>query len=64
MIFVKTWLERVSNVSIGYYSVGGVSRFLKELIFFQICFICNFAVAMEVGRCFIRSTVRLDHVEK
>ena len=31
-------------------------------MFFLIFFMCNFAVAMEGGRCFMRSTVRLGQV--
>ena len=46
MILVKTWLERVSNVSIGSSSVGGVSGVLADLMFFRICFMCHFVVAM------------------
>ena len=63
MILVKTWLERVSNVSIGSPSVGVVSVVLLDLVFFRICFMCHFSVAMEGGRFLIRFTVRLGHVD-
>ena len=63
MILVKTWLERDSKffiVSI----LGGVSGVLVDLMFFCICSMCTFFVAMDGGILFIRSTVRLVHVEK
>ena len=64
MILVKTWLECVSKVSIGYSSIGVVSGVLVELMLLSICVMCPFNVAMEFGRCFIGSTVRLGHVDK
>ena len=33
-------------------------------MFFMICFMRNFVVATEGGRCFMSSTVRLGHVAK
>ena len=53
MILVKTWLESVTNVYISSSSVGGVSGVLVDLMFLLICFMCNFAVAMELGRSFL-----------
>ena len=64
MISVKTWLECVSKVSIGYSSVGVVSGVLVDLMFLSICVMCPFPVVTEFGRCFIGSTVRLGHVDK
>ena len=64
MISEKIWLERVSNVSIGSSSVGGVSGFLVGLMFLHVCFMYPFAMYMELGRWLIRSTVRLGHVLK
>ena len=64
MLLAKTWLDRVSNVSIGLSSCGGVPWVLVNLMFFLICFMWNFAVAMEGGRCFMSSTVRLGQVVK
>ena len=64
MIFVKNWLERVSKFSIGSSSVGVVSGILADLMFLLICFMSTFYGAMEGVRCFIRSTVRLGHVDK
>ena len=61
---VKTWLEHVSNVSIGSSYIGVVSEVLVDLMFFRIFFMGNSSVAMEGVRCFIRSTVILFHVEK
>ena len=53
IILVKTWSEHVSNVSIGSSSFGGISRVLVDLMFFRICFMCPFFVAMEdVGASF------------
>ena len=62
MILAKTWLERVPNVSIGLYSVGDIFFVLVDWMFFLICFMCPFEVAMEGGRCFMSSTVRLGQV--
>ena len=53
MILAKTWLDHVSNILIGSSSVGGVSGVLVDLMFLLICFMCNFAVAMELGRSFL-----------
>ena len=64
MISVKTWLERVSNVSIGSYLFGVVPWVLVELMFFLIFFMWHFAVDMQVGRCFMSYTVRLIQVVK
>ena len=64
IISVKTWLDRVSNVSIGLSLFGRVPWVLVELMFFMICFMRNFVVATEGGRCFMSSTVRLGHVAK
>ena len=64
MILVKTWLERVSKVSIGYSSIGVVSGVLVDLMFLSICVMCPFPVVTEFGRCFIGSNVRLGHVDK
>ena len=64
IILVKTWSEHVSNVSIGSSSFGGISRVLVDLMFFRICFMCPFFVAMEGCRCLILSIVRLGHMEK
>ena len=50
MILVKTWLECVSNLSIGSSLFRGVICVLVELIFFLIFFMWPFAVAMELGR--------------
>ena len=61
---MKTWLECVSYVSIGSSSARGVSGVFVDLMFFQICSMRSFDVAMEVDRCFIRPTVRLGHVVK
>ena len=43
---------------------GGVSGVLVDLMFFRICFVGPFTLVMEGGRFFIRSTVRLGHVDK
>ena len=64
MILVKTWLERVSNISIGSSLFGGMLWVFVELIFFLICFMWPFEVAMEGYMCFINSTVRLGRVVK
>ena len=64
IILANAWLEHVSNVFIGYSSIGGVSGVLVDLMFLLIFFMCTFAVAMEGGRCFISSNVMLDHVVK
>ena len=64
MIFAKTWFELVSNVSIGSSSFGDVPWVLVDVMFFLICFMWIFAVAMERGRCFMSSTVRLSQVVK
>ena len=64
MISVKTWLERVSNVSIDSSFFGGVPWVLVYLIFFLICFMWPFAVSIEGVRCFMSSTVRLGQVVK
>ena len=64
MILVKTWLEHVSNVSIGLSLFGGFPWFLVELMFFLICFMWPFSVAMEGVRCLISSPVRLVQVVK
>ena len=64
MISVKTWLERVSNVSIGLSLFGGVPWVLVDLMLFLIYFMWTFAVAMEGGRCLMSSTVRLGQVVK
>ena len=64
VILLKTWLERVSNLSIGYFVFGGVLWVLVELMFFLTCFMCHFAVAMEGGRCFMSYTVMLVQVVK
>ena len=64
MILLKMWLEHVSNFSIVSYSIGGVSGVLVDLMFFWICFMCHFPVAMYGGRSFIKSTARLVHLEK
>ena len=42
MILVKMWMEHFSNVFVGSSSVGGLSGVLVDLIFFRICFVCNF----------------------
>ena len=59
MILVKTWLERVSNISIGSSVFGGVLWVLVDLILLLICFMWPFVVAMEGGKCFMSSTFRL-----
>ena len=64
MILAKMWLERVSNVSIGSSSFGGVPWVLLDLIFFLVCFMQPFVVSIEVGRWFISSTVMLVQVVK
>ena len=64
MISVKTWLERFSKVSFVSSSVGVVSGVLVDLMFFWVCFMCPFVVALECSRCFIRYTVMFVHVEK
>ena len=64
MILYKTWLERAYNFSIVYPFSGVVSSVLVELMFFRICFVRTFSVTGDYGICFIRSTVRLGHVEK
>ena len=61
---MKSWLERVFNVSIGSTYVGGLSGFLVDLMFFQISLMCNFSGSIEGGRCFIKSNVRLGHAVK
>ena len=64
MILAKTWLEHVSNVSIGLSSFRCVPWVLVDLIFFLICFMWPFSVAMKEGRCFMSPTVRLVQVVK
>ena len=64
MISAKTWLERVSNISISSSLFGGVLWVLVDLILLLICFMWTFSVAMEGGRCFMSSTVRLVQVTK
>ena len=64
MISVKTWLERVSNVSIVFSLFGGLPWVMLDLMIFLICFMWTFEVAMEGGRCFMSSTVRLGQVAK
>ena len=46
MVLEKTWLERVSKISIGYSYVGVVSVVLVDLMFLRIFFMFPFAVAM------------------
>ena len=60
----KMWLEHVSNVSIGSSLFGGVPWVLVDLMFFLICFMWTFVVAMEGDRCFMSYTVRLGQVMK
>ena len=64
MILAKTWFERASIFSIGYPPGGGYILCLSGLDVFPDFFVCNFSVDMDVGRCFIRSTIRLGNVEK
>ena len=64
MISVKKWLERVSSLSIGYALFGRMLWVLVYLMFFLICFMWYFAVAMEGVSCFISSTVGLGQVVK
>ena len=64
MILVKTWLERVSNLSIGSSMFGGKIYVLVGLIFFLIYFMWTFTVAMEGGRCFMSYAGRLGQVVK
>ena len=58
------WLELISNVSIFLSLFGGLPWVLVELMFFLICFMCTFEVAMEGGRCFMSSTGSLGQVVK
>ena len=60
----KKWLERVSNVSVSSSFFGGVPWVLVDLVFFLICSMWPFAVAMEGFRCFMIYTVRLGQVVK
>ena len=64
MISAKTWLKRVSDISNGSYFFGCVLWVLVELILLLIYFMWPFAVAKEVGRCFMSSTFRLGHAVK
>ena len=64
MILVKTWLEHVSNIYIGYTVFGGMLSVLVKFMFSLICFMCNFDVAMEGGRCLMSFTVMLGQVVK
>ena len=64
MILVNTLLGHASNFSIGASSSGARSSVLVEWIFFLVLFIFPIAVVIYKGVCFIRSTVRLGHVEK
>ena len=64
IILAKMWLERVSNVSICSSLFWGVPWVLVDLMFFLVCSMWTFAVAMEGGNCFMSSTVRLVQVVK
>ena len=61
---MKTWLDRVSNLSIGSSVFRVVMWVLVDLKFFLIYFMWPFAVDMEGGWCFMSSTVRLGQVVK
>ena len=63
-VFSTTWLEHVYKVFIGSSSVDVVSGVLAGLLFFRIFFMCQYSLATEGCRCFIRSAVRLVYVEK
>ena len=64
MILVKSWLGLTSNFFIIVFSDEVGFGVLSPWMFFRICLVCPFAMAMDDGRSFICSTISLVHVEK